>query len=152
VSRLPSPWRVKLHRSYSVEQAAKALNVHKNTVRRWIKDGLPTVGGRGQTLILGSELRTFLEARRKRAKRPCPPGFMFCLKCREPRPPAGRMIDYVPLAATSGNLIGLCPKCFGLMFRRTKQADVTRFQAALVGSADAPIAASKRARSALPEL
>jgi hypothetical protein len=52
VSRLPSQ-RVKLHRSYSVEQAAQGLNVHKNTARRWIKDGLPTVGGRGQTLILG---------------------------------------------------------------------------------------------------
>jgi hypothetical protein len=52
VARFPSQ-RVKLHRSYSVEQAAKGLNVHKNTVRRWIKDGLPTVGDRGQTLILG---------------------------------------------------------------------------------------------------
>jgi hypothetical protein len=46
-----------------------------------------------------SELRVFLEARRKRAKRLCPPGFLFCLKCREPRPPAERMIDYAPLAA-----------------------------------------------------
>ena len=85
-----------------------------------------------------SELRVLLEARRKRAKRPCPPGFMFCLKCREP---AGRMIDCTPLAATSGNLIGLCPKCSGLMFRRIKQADVARFQAALTGGADALIAA-----------
>jgi hypothetical protein len=88
-----------------------------------------------------SELRIFLEARHRRAKRPCPPGFMFCLKCREPRPPAGRMIDYAPLAATSGNLIGLCPKCSGLKFRRIKQADVARFQAALTGGVDAPIAA-----------
>jgi hypothetical protein len=143
---------VKLHRNYSVEDAAKCVSAHKNTVRRWIKDGLPTIGGRGQTLILGSELRVFLKARRKRAKRPCPPGFMFCLKCREPRPPAGLMIDYVPLAATSGNLLGLCPKCSGLMFRRIKQADVARFQAALAGGADAPIAAPKGVRSALPEL
>ncbi|MGH6793039.1 MAG: hypothetical protein ACRECF_09940 [Methyloceanibacter sp.] len=88
-----------------------------------------------------SELHVFLEARRKRAKRPCPPGFLFCLKCREPRPPAGRMIEYAPLAATSGNLIGLCLKCSGLMFRWIKEADVARLQAALTGGADAPIAA-----------
>jgi hypothetical protein len=87
-----------------------------------------------------SELRVLLEARRKRAKRPCPPGFMFCLKCREPRPPAGRMIDYALLAATSGNPIGLCP-ISGLMFRRIKQADVARFQATLTGGADTNIAA-----------
>jgi hypothetical protein len=88
-----------------------------------------------------SELRVFLEARRKRAKRPCPPCFMLYLMSREPRPPAERMIDYAPLAATSGNLIGLCPKCSGLMFRRIKQADVARFQAALTSGADAPIGA-----------
>jgi len=88
-----------------------------------------------------SELRVFLDARRKRAKRLCPPGFLFCLKCHEPRPPAERMIDYAPLAATSGNLIGLCSKCSGLMFRRIKQPDVARFQAALTGGADANIAA-----------
>jgi hypothetical protein len=87
-----------------------------------------------------SELRVLLEARRKRAKLPCPPGLMFCLKCREPRPPAGRMTDYAPLAATSGNPIGLCPKCSGLKFRRIKQADVARFQVALTGGV-APIAA-----------
>jgi hypothetical protein len=51
------------------------------------------------------------------------------------------MIEYAPLAATSGNLIGLCPKCSGLMIRRIKEADVARFQAALTGGADAPIAA-----------
>jgi hypothetical protein len=102
-----------------------------------------------------SELRVFLKARRKRAKRPCPPGLMSCAKCGEPRPPAGRMIDYTPLVAASGNLIGLCPKFSGRMFRRVKQADVVRFQAALTGGADAPIAApsspnSPRAETPVP--
>jgi Helix-turn-helix domain len=152
VPRLPSPRRVKLHRNYSVEDAARCVGAHKNTVRRWIKDGLPTIGGRGQILMLGSELRTFLESRCKRAKRPCPPGFMFCLKCREPRSPAGGMVDYVPLTAASGNLEGICPDCSGLMYRRIKLADVTRFEAAMAGDADATAAAPKRVPSALPEM
>lgn len=122
---------MKLHRNYSVEEAAKCLKVHKHTVRNWIKRGLPIVGGRGQTLILGSELRAFLEAKRKQAKRPCPPGFLFCLRCREPKPPAGGMVDYAPIATTSGNLKALCPDCLTVMHRRIKEADLARFMSAL---------------------
>ena len=34
---------MKLHRNYSVEEAARYVGVHKNTVRRWIKD--PSIVG-----------------------------------------------------------------------------------------------------------
>jgi len=43
VPRVASPRRVKLHRNYSVEEAARYVAVHKNTVRRWIKD--PSIVG-----------------------------------------------------------------------------------------------------------
>jgi hypothetical protein len=135
VPKSPSPLRVKVHRNYTVEEAAKRVGVHKNTVRRWLKEGLPKIDGYGQTLILGRDLRTFIEAKRSRAKRPCPPGSMFCLKCRAPRWPAARMIDYLPLTATAGNLVGLCQDCSRLMYRRIKQADVSGFEAALAGDA-----------------
>lgn len=32
------------------------------------------------------------------------------------------MVDYQPLTATSGNLIGLCPKCGATMYRRVNIA------------------------------
>jgi excisionase family DNA binding protein len=67
LAKLPNHRLVKIHRSYTVEDAAHCLGVHKNTVRRWIKIGLPTVGGRGKTLILGSQLHPFLVSRRKAA-------------------------------------------------------------------------------------
>ncbi len=139
MARSPDARRVKLHRNYSVEEAARCVGAHKNTIRRWIKQGLPTIGGRGQTLILGSALRAFLEAWRKRAKRPCPPGFMYCLKCRAPKPPAERLTQYLPLTPSSGNLKGRCPDCFSTMFRRTKLADVAGFNEALALHADAPV-------------
>ncbi len=44
MAKLPNHRLVKIHRSYTVEDAARCLAVHKNTVRRWIKAGLPTVG------------------------------------------------------------------------------------------------------------
>jgi hypothetical protein len=115
---------VKLHRSYSVEEAAHCLGAHKHSLRRWIKDGLPTVGGKGPILILGAELRAFLEARRSAAKRPSPPGHLYCFKCREPRLPAAKLAEYAPVTAASGDLQALCSDCLTIMHRRIKAADL----------------------------
>jgi hypothetical protein len=131
LAKLPNHRLVKVHRSYNVGEAAGRLGVHKNTVRRWINETLPTVGWRGETLILGWELRSFLESRRLAAKRPCPPGHLFCLKCREPRRPAGQMGEYAAVTATSGNLTALCPECLTAMHRRVREADLARFWAEL---------------------
>jgi hypothetical protein len=130
LAKSPNPRRVKLHRNYSVEEATKCLKVHKHTVRNWIKHGLPIVGGRGQTLVLGPDLRAFLETRRSQAKRPCLPGYLFCLKCREPKPPAGGMVEYASITATSGNLKALCPACLTVMHRRIKETDLGHFMSA----------------------
>lgn len=109
---------IKTHRSYTVDELARLLATHKNTIRNWIKNGLPAVDDRRPTLIKGSELTAFLKARRGSAKKPCGPGLLFCLKCRSPREPGALMADYLPLTPTSGNLCGLCPECFTPMFRR----------------------------------
>jgi excisionase family DNA binding protein len=98
---------LKTHRSYTVDELARLLATHKNTIRNWIKGGLPVIDDKRPALIRGSELIGFLKARRTSAKRPCGPGFLFCLKCRSPREPGARMADYLPLTSTSGNLSGL---------------------------------------------
>ncbi len=83
-----NPRCIRLHQAYSVEEAARALGKHKHTIRNWIEAGLPTVDGTRPLLVHGDELRAFLEARRKVVKRPCPPGTIYCFKCRQPREPA----------------------------------------------------------------
>lgn len=123
-ARRINPRLIKLHRPYSIEEAARALNAHKNTVRGWIKDGLPVADKSRPVLILGHELRSFLERRRKAGKRPCPPGSIYCFKCREPRRPALGMVEYVPRNAITGDLIGLCDACETTMYRRARCADV----------------------------
>ena len=59
MGRRPNQRLVKIHRSYTVEEIAR-LNVHKNTIRGWIRGGLPTIDARRPTLITGSDLRRFL--------------------------------------------------------------------------------------------
>lgn len=109
---------VKIHRSYSVEEAARLLRVHKNTVREWLRRGLPSIDQRRPIVILGRELADFLYRRRRANKRTCPPGQIYCMRCRCPQVPAGDMADYLPMTATGGNLVGLCPVCDALMYRR----------------------------------
>lgn len=120
--RLLNPRRAKIHRSYTVEEVSRLYGVHRNTVRQWIKQGLPVCDGRRPVLILGYELAAYLTRKRARNKRPCKAGEVYCVRCRVPQSPALGMADYEPLTATTGNLIGLCPKCGGTMYRRVSRA------------------------------
>ncbi|CAN5474829.1 hypothetical protein BH11PSE7_BH11PSE7_00110 [soil metagenome] len=120
--RHPNPRLVKIHRSYTVEETAAVCSVHRNTVRQWIKTGLPTLDNRRPVLMQGGDLRAFLEGRRNQNKRPCLPGQMYCLRCRTPQHPAGDMADYEALTATQGNLVGICPSCDLIMNRRVNFA------------------------------
>ena len=119
-----NPRRAKLHRSYDVSELADRLGMHRNSVRLWIRDGLPVVDGTRPVLILGSDFQAWWGKRRKAAKRPCQPGQMYCFKCREPKAPALGMVDYVATNAATGNLKALCETCGTAMHRRTRLADI----------------------------
>ena len=84
---------VKIHRTYTVEEMATLLVVHKNTVRQWLENGLATIDRRRPILVHGAALVAFLKQRRTSAKSPCQPGELYCLRCRAPTPPAGSIVD-----------------------------------------------------------
>lgn len=116
--RHPNHRLAKIHRNYTVEEIASLFGIHRNTVREWVKRGLPTSDDKRPMLILGRDLSAFLQARRAKNKRPCQPGEIYCVRCRAPKPPAGDMADYQAMTETLGNLIGICPSCESMMFRR----------------------------------
>jgi helix-turn-helix protein len=118
----PNHRLVKIHRSYTVEEAARLFGYHKNTVRGWLKAGLPTSDRKRPTLILGRDLRAYLQARRAKNKRTCLPGEIYCVRCRAPKLPAGGMADYQPVTEIIGNLVAICPDCGSIMNRRVSLA------------------------------
>jgi len=122
--RHPNYRLVKIHRNYKVEEVARLLGKHKNTVLRWIKEGLPIIDDKRPMLILGQDLVAFLKARRKKNKQSCKPGQLYCVRCRLPKYPAGGMVDYEPFTERIGNLIAICPDCDAIMNQRISLARV----------------------------
>src|SRR5262245_65852166 len=107
-NRRPNPRLVKIHRSYSVEEIARLLGLHRNTVRNWLKQGLPAIDDRRPMLVLGRELSRFLHERRQKAKQKCGPGQIYCIACRAPKSPAGKMAECIQTGPQTGKLRGIC--------------------------------------------
>ncbi|MBU1191860.1 MAG: helix-turn-helix domain-containing protein [Gammaproteobacteria bacterium] len=128
---IPNYRLAKIHRNYTVEDVATLYGVHRNTVREWIKRGLPTIDSKRPMLILGRDLAAFLQARRTKNKRPCQPGEIYCVRCRAPRNPAGGMVDYLSRTASLGSLVGICPCCESMMYRHVNSAKLEQIRGQL---------------------
>jgi hypothetical protein len=124
-ARRVDPRAIKLNRTYDVAELATRLKVHKNTVRHWQGEGLKPLDARRPILFHGSTIRAFLLSRSASRKSPCPPGTLYCFKCRAPRPPALGMVDYIPISANGGNVRAICATCETVMHRRAAHASLT---------------------------
>lgn len=116
-------WRgIKMHRSYTIEEVARALRVAKGTVQRWLKtEGLPAMKDQRPFLIHGQDLIDFLK-RGKKSGRKCELHEAYCFFCREPREAAARMAELIPISDTIGDLQALCGHCGKLMHKRVSMA------------------------------
>lgn len=123
-ARRVNPYRVKLHRSYSVPELADCLAVHKNTVRHWHREGLAPIDSSRPMLFHGTDVKAFLGTRTANRKRPCPPGTIYCFKCRQPQPPALGMVEFVVGHGTTGDLSALCGTYGTVMHRRASMAAI----------------------------
>jgi hypothetical protein len=117
---------VKVNRHYLVTELAERLRVHKNTVRNWDRKGLTPIDDRKPRMYSGADVREYLMRQRQQRKRKCPPSHLYCVRCREPKPPAEDMVDFAPSTPTYGNLRGFCPTCGTLMHLRASTATIPR--------------------------
>jgi hypothetical protein len=128
MSKKFNPNLVKLHRSYTVEEIANLLRVHKNTVRAWLKEGLTAIDNKRPLLILGSVLRDFLQSRRNKYKKKCQAGEIYCVSCKSPQLPSADLIEYEAINDTTNRIIAICPKCGAVMNKFTNVLGFIQFQ------------------------
>lgn len=120
-----------MNMQYDVQDAAEALGVTPQTVRLWIKDGLPTLNSSRPILIMGFHLRDYIENRFKKTKHKLALGEFYCMRCRVARKPFGMMADYVPLNAQRGRLEALCGVCDARCSRLATEASLLALSKAL---------------------
>jgi hypothetical protein len=121
-ARRVNPYLVKRTRSYTTSELAARLGVHKNTVRLWKCDGLEAIDDSRPTMFHGEAVRMFLIQRNTRRKRPCPPGTLYCFRCREARQPVPRTVEYLESKPGTGNLRALCETCDTVMHRGIRRS------------------------------
>jgi hypothetical protein len=97
--------------SYTVQDVADLYKVHKNAVRRWIKDGLPVIDGKKPFLIHWQALKTYLDEKQRGRKRKCRPDEFYCCKCRAPRKAWENVADIVIKNEKTLTVSGLCAAC-----------------------------------------
>ncbi|WP_135507204.1 helix-turn-helix domain-containing protein [Roseovarius aestuariivivens] len=130
MAKRPSPFRIKTHRIYTPAEAAEVLKVHRQSVRRWItQHGLTADTSRKPWLIKGSDLKNFLGHRREKRRCKLQLHHCYCLGCKGPREPDGKMADYQQHSPTSGMLTALCPTCGSLMHKVIRRDDLDAIQA-----------------------
>lgn len=126
--KLPNPRSVRATRSYTIPEAAEALGVSVGTVRGWVRQGLRMLSGQRPFLILGSDLRTHIEARRAKGKVQLAPEELYCLSCKAPRKPLGMMVDWHRQTAKTARIVGLCEVCGGSCNRMVRAGSLPRMR------------------------
>lgn len=122
--------KVKKHLVYTVWEIADLLGCHKQTVIRWIKHGNLTADkSQKPWLIEGRDLKQFLGARQAITRCKLALHHCYCLGCKGPREPDGRIADYAQQTPDSGRLIALCPECGALMHKVVRRADLEAIRA-----------------------
>jgi hypothetical protein len=76
-------------------EAAEVTSKRRETIHRWIKEGLPVISG-GKILIRGSDLKTFCHKKNMKHRKTCAVTEFYCLKCREARLPANNTVSLSP--------------------------------------------------------
>jgi len=83
---------------------------------------LPAMVAQRPFLILGCELREFLDARRSKLKAPLQTDELYCFTCKAARKPLGLMVDVHEQSEKTARLEGLCEVCGGTCNRMISRA------------------------------
>lgn len=116
--------RIRIHQSYEVWEVVEILGASEQTVRRWIANGLPVLSSVRPVLILGFELKRYLERVQAKPKQKAALGAIMCMSCRVRQMPLGLRAYYVPTSGSNGRLEALCGTCESVCMRFTSLASL----------------------------
>lgn len=103
--------RIKSHRNYEIEELAACVGVTPQTVRTWIKEGLPAITNKRPFLIVGYLAKAFLKERETARKVRKGDGEFYCVRCKERRKAALGLTEIVTIANGRRVLKGFCEVC-----------------------------------------
>ena len=128
MDKRPSHRALRAARSYTLEEAAKALGVSQGTIRNWVKKGLPIMNDQRPYLILGEALKDFRQSQTVKRKSALQANQLYCLACKAPRTPMGMLVDCIPQTTTTARLMGLCDVCGGTCNRMISRAKIDPYR------------------------
>ena len=97
--------------SYSTQDIVALYGLHKRTVQMWYSEGLSRIDDRKPYLVMGRDLKEFLDKRQGNRKRHCKPNEFYCFKCREPRTCWENAVDIKFQNEKRLLITGLCSQC-----------------------------------------
>lgn len=124
--------RIRYWYCYDIEEICslyKDCELHPQTVRQWIKNGLPVIDSGKPALVYGSRLTQYLGKLNQSHK--CKTAFyeMFCMKCKDAKTPSQRRIT-LHQDNKSVKAKGRCPVCKTIMNKNYKMDDIPRLRSA----------------------
>jgi excisionase family DNA binding protein len=120
--------KIRLCRCYSIQEVAKLLGVGVNTVRAWIRLGLPVLGSEKPILIPGDGLKNWLKARGAARKHKCLPDELYCLRCRRPRKAKTGSAVIAPRNSKTVVVQACCATCDARMNKTGSLAKILEIQ------------------------
>lgn len=120
--RGPDIRRIRSSICYSISEIAELLEVHQNTVRRWLNSGLPTIDTTRPVLVHGADLRAFIIRQRKARRHRCANDQLYCCRCRRPRRPQKGSVKLEIQNRRTLLIKGRCQDC-GAPMNRAGSAD-----------------------------
>ena len=127
-----NPRRAKINRSYLITELADLFDVHKQTVKNWISDGMHVCVPTRPMLIRGADVRVFLESKRTKNKKQCCVGQIYCVACKQPQYPKNKFAILKTQNALVGDLIGECPCCGRSIYRKVSLSKISAWKAILM--------------------
>lgn len=103
--------RIKSYRSYEIEELAICVGVTPQTVRTWVREGLPAITDKRPFLIIGYLAKTFLKEREAARKVRTGSGDFYCVRCKRPRKAALGLTEVDTMANGRRVLKGFCDVC-----------------------------------------